>query len=355
MKKIVTVGITSMFVIMSFATLPYISATTTAHKLDEIVALDKDAEYSTILIIRGNPPLPPVMWTENFSTFYISVPQNPDGDHVYYLIDWGDGTNSGWVGPYEPGETVSISHVWSDEGTYQIKVKAKDEDGESKCAVYSLSLSSDLNFFGIEIGYVDITYTFTIYWKGCSGDYFIFIDWDDGQGEWIGPYNEQPVLFSHEWSSSGKYVLRLRFKDIFGNLSEWVYFTITILNLDNNSPDKPIVYGPTSLKPRTEYTFTAVAIDPDGDNISYFFDWGDGTHSDWTEFVPSGVSVNRSHFWWIRRCYTVSVKAKDIYGAESSWGTLKVRVLINKQNSQSSQHSSNPLFFRILERLLNTR
>jgi hypothetical protein len=316
-----------------------------------IVTSDKIADYSTPYLSLGNPPLPPVMWTEDFFTFYISVPQNPDNDKTYYIIDWGDGTSSGWIGPYNPGVTVSISHVWSEEGTYQIKAKAKDEDAESKYAVYSLSLSSDLNFFGIEIGYVDLIYTFTIYWKGDSGDYFIFIDWGDGHGEWIGPYSEQPVLFSYEWNSPGKYVLRLRFKDIFGQYSEWVYFTITILNPSNNAPDKPIVHGPTGLKPRMEYTFTAVATDPDEDNISYFFDWGDGTHSDWTEFIPSGVSVNCSHIWLIRRCYTVSVKAKDIYGAESDWGTLKVRVPVNQQNSQQS---SNSLFFQILQRLLNT-
>ena len=198
----------------SFAALPCISATITADKSDETTALDQDETYSITRLTRGNPPLPPVMWTENFSTFYISTPQEPDGDNVYYYIDWGDGTSSGWIGPYEPGETVCISHVWSDEGTYQIKAKAKDQDGKSKCTVYSLTLSSDLNFFGVEIGYASITYIFTIYWKDC--EYYIFIDWGDGNGEWIGPY-AGPVLFSHTWNSPGEYVLRLKMKDIYGN------------------------------------------------------------------------------------------------------------------------------------------
>ena len=49
-----------------------------------------------------------------------------------YWFDWGDGTNSGWVGPYASGATVSATHSWTSQGSYQIKVKAKDtSDTES--------------------------------------------------------------------------------------------------------------------------------------------------------------------------------------------------------------------------------
>ena len=36
--------------------------------------------------------------------------------------------NSGWIGPFTPGEEISASHSWSKKGTYDIKVKAKDTD-----------------------------------------------------------------------------------------------------------------------------------------------------------------------------------------------------------------------------------
>jgi len=49
-----------------------------------------------------------------------------DKDSVYYLFDWGDNTDNGWIGPYESGEIVSVSHIWNTKGTYSIKVKAKD-------------------------------------------------------------------------------------------------------------------------------------------------------------------------------------------------------------------------------------
>lgn len=51
---------------------------------------------------------------------------DPDGDEVYYLFDWGDDTNSVWLGPYPSGSKINASHIWSEVGDYQIRVKAKD-------------------------------------------------------------------------------------------------------------------------------------------------------------------------------------------------------------------------------------
>ena len=54
---------------------------------------------------------------------------DPDGDKVSILFDWGDGTSSGWVGPFDSGETFEVDHIWKEKGTYNIRVKAKDIDG----------------------------------------------------------------------------------------------------------------------------------------------------------------------------------------------------------------------------------
>ena len=51
-----------------------------------------------------------------------------DGDEVYYFIDWGDGTNSGWVGPYASGVTVSAKHTWTGTWTHTFQIKAKARD-----------------------------------------------------------------------------------------------------------------------------------------------------------------------------------------------------------------------------------
>jgi parallel beta-helix repeat protein len=49
-----------------------------------------------------------------------------DNDQVYYKWDWGDGSFSEWLGPYDSGETLITSHIWNETGGYAIRVKAKD-------------------------------------------------------------------------------------------------------------------------------------------------------------------------------------------------------------------------------------
>jgi uncharacterized repeat protein (TIGR01451 family) len=61
---------------------------------------------------------------------YSSSTIDPDGDQVYYLWDWGNEETSGWLGPYNSGETVSATYSWDEKDEYQIKVKAKDISGE---------------------------------------------------------------------------------------------------------------------------------------------------------------------------------------------------------------------------------
>ena len=58
----------------------------------------------------------------NYSTSTIDI----DDNELFYLWDWGDGSNSGWLGPYDSGEMCQAMHTWMIKGSYLIKVKAKD-------------------------------------------------------------------------------------------------------------------------------------------------------------------------------------------------------------------------------------
>lgn len=60
---------------------------------------------------------------------YSAVTTDPQNDEIYYLWDWGDNTDSDWIGPYESGIEYETSHSWEKRGNYIIKVKAKDSDG----------------------------------------------------------------------------------------------------------------------------------------------------------------------------------------------------------------------------------
>ena len=60
---------------------------------------------------------------------YTTSTTDPNGDKIYYMFNWGDGTTSGWVGPSNSGATASAKKTWTTKGSYQVKVVAKDVHG----------------------------------------------------------------------------------------------------------------------------------------------------------------------------------------------------------------------------------
>lgn len=45
------------------------------------------------------------------------------------MFDWGDGTNSSWIGPINSGDTASTTHAYKAIGTFGITVVAADVNG----------------------------------------------------------------------------------------------------------------------------------------------------------------------------------------------------------------------------------
>ena len=88
--------------------------------------------HFTTMRATNNPPNKPNKpWGERSGKIgqnytYITNTTDSDGDNVYYMWDWGDGTNSSWLGPYGSGLDKGASHAWDSKGTYSIRVKAKD-------------------------------------------------------------------------------------------------------------------------------------------------------------------------------------------------------------------------------------
>ena len=76
---------------------------------------------------------------------FITSTIDPDGDDVFYMWRWGDGNYSDWLGPFDSGETSSASHMWMEEGNYNIRVKAKDSNGVETDWSEPLPISMPLN------------------------------------------------------------------------------------------------------------------------------------------------------------------------------------------------------------------
>jgi hypothetical protein len=79
--------------------------------------------------LKPERPNGPTSGNINTEYAYTASTTDPEGDRLYYLFDWGDGSFSSWVGPYDSGATAEVSHKWEEKGEYQIRVKARDEHG----------------------------------------------------------------------------------------------------------------------------------------------------------------------------------------------------------------------------------
>jgi len=108
---------------------------------DVIIELDFTHQTANITVEfewDGHPPdkpskpSGPTNGTAGVEYTYTTSTNDPDGDQLYYVWDWGGGspgTYSWGVGPYNSGEIAYTSHTWGNQGSYNIRVKAIDEYG----------------------------------------------------------------------------------------------------------------------------------------------------------------------------------------------------------------------------------
>jgi len=151
--------------------------------------------------------------------------------------------------------------------------------------------------------------------------------WEDGL-DWVGGMTDMALIYLYENYSGGGYTqYYFEAYNIIGDPSVRIWS-------DNPSdppetPSKP--NGPTSWIKDVLATFTSSTTDPDGDQIYYLFDWGDGQTSDWLGPYTSGQSAEAEHSWNELGDYEIMVMAKDIYNAQSSWSDALTITIIEDE------------------------
>jgi len=94
--------------------------------------VDIGAYELQVTLSNNTPPNVPDISGPSSGTIGISYQYNfvttdPEGDDVYYWIEWfEDDPSAKWEGPYSSSETITLNHTWSEQGTYIITAKAKD-------------------------------------------------------------------------------------------------------------------------------------------------------------------------------------------------------------------------------------
>ena len=78
---------------------------------------------------KPSPPSGPTEGRQYVKYTYNASTTDPENSSVRFKFDWGDGTTSGWTEFVGSGEQISVTHAWTEPGTYEVRVKAQDAGG----------------------------------------------------------------------------------------------------------------------------------------------------------------------------------------------------------------------------------
>jgi hypothetical protein len=187
-------------------------------------------------------------YTEEVLTFKVNT-TDPEGDDVSYYVEFGDGNNSGWLGPFTSGTEQTVTHAYELPGEYTVKAKAKDtNDLESG---YSEDLTVNINanlapeipvLTGDEEGFVGQNVTFTVNTTDPEGDdVYYYIEYGDGNNSgWLGPFTSgvEKTFSKHSYELPGEYTVKAKAKDT--NDLESGYSEDLIVNITEVPPVEKI-------------------------------------------------------------------------------------------------------------------
>jgi hypothetical protein len=160
--------------------------------------------------------------------------------------------------------------------------------------------------------------------QGGGGEYPLGIDFTfaiDGKGDWI--YSNGEWLELQNLSSGGPGTL-----DYNWNIWAEVEESPPPSNSPPEIPEQP--EGSAKGFVGVEYAFITSTTDPEGDQVSYLWDWGDDTPLEWTDYYDSGETMVADHAWTEVGVYDIQVKAKDSLGKESNWSDSQTIHIIEK-------------------------
>lgn len=152
-----------------------------------------------------------------------------DGDLMFFLIDWGDGTQSGWVGPVPSATAYAIPHVYTDTGVFDVLARVKDSTHETGWSDTSYIHVGEYGPFvphrpsgrdTLPVG--DSATYFTSAEHPLYRRVSIQFDWGDTLGDWS-QFMASGESYSarHAFSRAGTMLVRARARDTLDHVSDW--------------------------------------------------------------------------------------------------------------------------------------
>ncbi len=234
--------------------------------------------------------------------WFHAVASDPDGPEsaLIYHWDFGDGGSA-------LGDTAE--HVFEEAGTYEVTLTVTDQSGATATETITVTVDEPAGNADPTVeaaalpasGPAPLQVLFTAQGSDPDGDAITYA-WDFGDGT-----SGTGRRARHTYTANGTYEAEVTATDEAGNTATDTV-TIVVGNPGGNqAPTVQIAASKTSGKAPLNVQFTAAGTDPDGDQLSYVWDFGDGG-------AAGGTKVN--HQYKTAGTFTAKVTVTDPSGAK---------------------------------------
>ena len=220
---------------------------------------------------------------------------DPEGKELEYLWNFGDGVTS---------TTMNPLHAFDSSGTKSVSLTVTDDEGSSNAITREIRVYPNVRptadfSFSPDSGTIDDVFYFVDESVDEDG-YIVSWSWDFGDGD--DSSRKEP---DHQFSDKGVRFVTLAVEDNDGN-QDSVTKQVTVMNLP---PTAGFSASATSARVGDEVRFTDGSSDPEGKNLVYDWDFGDGSSSG--ERSPA-------HEFGEAGTFTVELTVSDDDGASDS-------------------------------------
>lgn len=209
-----------------------------ANAADSMGSLANWSEEASITIVANDgPAMPRDLYGlrsgyTGIAYTYFTMAQDPDGDTVKYVLDWGDGNTSA-TDYVNSGSVENASHTWSKAGEYLIKARAVDcrgaPSGWSGPFLITIAANNPPDPPVMPSGPTTSrclrTCEYITSARDPDGDPVKYVfDWGDGTTSWTGldfvNSGEERKVF-HKWIDPGAFRIKAAAMDNKGTISGW--------------------------------------------------------------------------------------------------------------------------------------
>ncbi|MGL5985842.1 MAG: PKD domain-containing protein, partial [Burkholderiales bacterium] len=221
----------------------------------------------------------------------------PAASGLNYSWQFGDGSN---------GSGSPASHKYTSSGSYTAVLDVTDGRGNSAQSSQTISVAARNP--GVSLTPANITgrngkaLTFTANASDPGGNSLSY-NWDFGDGTQLAGGG---ATASHSYATNGNYVVSVTVDNGKGGTAS---ASGSVQIVDNRAPDAPVINVGEHQPVGETIPFGVSSSDPDGDTLTYLWDFGDGQTS--SASAPS-------HAYPVVGQYVVRVTVTDEQGASSS-------------------------------------